>query len=206
MMARSAFAISVALMAAAPALAQKPAPEDLDPRRAQYRDRALAACVAELGGAEGISAEASESTCGCAAGRFMPRWPTGALPPLESGRPPSAMLSDIVGCAGDSDAALAAAVAQRLAQRAVASAQSVIPVPPDKPRATPEPARAPSFDPGAWLEDLSLPGWLSDSGLPIWVLVPMGLLVLLFLRGLFRRSEDKDLLGPPRGSGPPRRP
>jgi hypothetical protein len=204
MIARSAWTISIALLAAAPALAQKPAPEDLDPRRAQYRDRALAACVAELGGAEGISAEASESTCGCAAGRFMPRWPTGALPPLESGRPPSAMLSDIVGCAGD--AALAAAVAQRLAQRAMASVPPVIPVAPDKPLAAPEPAPSAGFDSGAWLEDLSLPSWLSDSGLPIWVLVPMGVLVLLFLRGLFRRSEDKDLLGPPRSSGPPRRP
>lgn len=207
MMSRRALALSIALLAAAPALAQKPSPDNLDPVRSRYRDSVLAACVADLNSAEGVGPEASESVCGCAAGRFVPRWPAGALPRLEGGRIPAEMGSDLVGCAGQESPGLAASVTRRVAELAVANAP-VVDIAPEKPRAPPEEKASSSagFDPAAWFERLSPPRWLTDVDLPVWVLVPLALFVLLFLRGLMRRSEDKDLLGPPRGPQPPRRP
>jgi hypothetical protein len=206
MNARRASLILIALLAAAPLLAQKPTADELDPARSRFRDRALAVCVVDLNGAERVSHETSESVCGCAVGRFMPRWPTGALPRLEGARLPAAMSADLIACAGEADMALAASVARRVAEApatTATAAPAAVPLSPDKPRAE----RGGDSGPGL-LDGLSL-GWLDGSGLPIWVLAPLGLFVLLFFRGLMRRGEERDLLGPPgnmRRRTPPPRP
>ncbi|HYJ53716.1 MAG TPA: hypothetical protein VEW04_11150 [Allosphingosinicella sp.] len=199
----------ILFLAAAPLVAQKPTADETDPIRARYRDRALAVCVVDLAAAERFTADTRESVCGCAVGRFMPRWPTGALPMLEGARVPPMMGSDLIACAGEEDPALAAAVARRLAQ-APAPPSPVVAAPIDKPQAAPdeEPRFAPRPERSSWFEGLSLPRWLTDVDLPLWVLAPLALFVFLFLRGLMRRSEEKDLLGPPRSmqitASPPR--
>jgi hypothetical protein len=212
MIARAAFAVFATLLAAAPLAAQKPTADEADPVRARYRDRALAVCVVDLAAVERFTAETRESVCGCAVGRFMPRWPTGDLPMIEGARVPPTMGGDLVACAGEEDPALAAAAALRLAQ-ASATPPPVVEAPIDKPQAAPdgEPRFQPRSERGSWFENLSWPRWLTDSGLPVWALVPLALFVLLFLRGLARRSENRDLLGPPPSMrrtqvAPPRRP
>jgi hypothetical protein len=202
-----------ALLAAAPLLAQKPAADAFDSARARFRDRALATCVVDLNGAERVAPETGESVCGCAVGRFMSRWPAGALPRLEGARLPAAMSGDLIACAGEEDMALAASVARRVAQAAPppppaappAAVAPVVAVPTDKP-----PAERERRSDSGWFDGLSLPRWLSDSGLPIWALAPLGLLVLLFFRGLMRGGDERDLMGPPPGMRrtvtPPRRP
>jgi len=198
MTSRRALAALLALLATSPALAQKPTPEDLDPVRSRYRDQALAACVADLNAADNVGPDSSESVCGCAVGRFMPRWPTGGLPPLENGHIPMSMSADILPCAGEENPALAAAIARRLAEASVSRPPPVVAVPADKPQAPPERQSAsPGFQPESWFDGLSLPRWLTDTGLPAWAWVPLALFVFLFLRGLFRRGEGNDLLGPP---------
>ena len=211
MIVRPVLAVLTALLVAAPLAAQKPTDES-DPVRVRYRDRALAVCVVDLAGAERFTAETRESVCGCAVGRFMPRWPTGALPMIEGARIPSVMAGDVVACASEEDPALAGAAARRLTQ-APATPPHTVASPIDKPVAPPGDSREESSrrDSGSLFEGLSWPRWLTDSGLPIWVLAPFALFVLLFLRGLTRRSEDKDLLGPPPSMRrtrvtPPRRP
>jgi hypothetical protein len=205
MNARRAPLILIALLAAAPLAAQKPTADEVDPARSRFRDRALAVCVVDLNGAERVSHETSESVCGCAVGRFMPRWTTGALPRLEGARLPAAMSADLVACAAEEDPALAASVARRVAsapRASPAAAPAAVSLPTDKPRAESDESGAGLFD------GLSL-DWLDGSGLPIWVLGPLGLFVLLFFRGLMRRGEERDLLGPPAGMRrrtPPPRP
>lgn len=49
---------------------------------------------------------------------------------------------------------------------------------------------------GGWWD--SLRARIAGSGLPLWVLLPVGFIVLLVLRGLFRRDRRDDLTGPPR--------
>jgi hypothetical protein len=199
----------IAMLAAAPLAAQKPTADEADPIRARYRDRALAVCVVDLAAAERFTADTRESVCGCAVGRFLPRWPTGALPMLEGARVPPMMGGDLVACASEEDPALAAAVARRLAE-APATPPPVVAAPIDKPQAAPDEARRSSrrSERGSWFDDLSLPRWLTDSGVPVWALIPLALFVLLFLRGLTRRTEERDLLGPPRSmqitASPPR--
>jgi hypothetical protein len=217
MTAQRASVLLIALLAATPVLAQKPDAEELDPARSRFRDRALAVCVVDINGARPVQPEISESVCGCAVGRFMRRGPTADLPRLEGPRIPPVMGGDVVACAAEEDPRLAAAMVRRMAQAPVAeprpAAPPIAPIRPDKPQAPPDEDEDNSlgFDPGAWFEGLSWPRWLTDTGLPIWILVPLGLFVLLFLRGLTRRSEDRDLLGPPPGMRrtqvtPPRRP
>jgi hypothetical protein len=73
-----------------------------------------------------------------------------------------------------------------------------------KPADTPATAPADSDGPKrsgpdfqTWLNSLSLPGWISDSGLPPWAWVLLVLVVFMVLRGLLRRGERSDLIGPP---------
>ena len=212
MFARPTLVVLAALLAATPLIAQKPAAEEADPVRARYRDRALAVCVVDLAAVERSTVESRESVCGCAVGRFMPRWPTGALPLIEGARIPSAMGGDLVACASEEDPRLAAAAARRLAQAPV-SPPTAAAAPVDKPKASVVQNRKdpPDADSGSWFEGLSWPRWLTGSDLPTWVLAPLSLFVLLFLRGLTRRSEERDLLGPPPSMRrtqvkPPRRP
>jgi hypothetical protein len=49
-----------------------------------------------------------------------------------------------------------------------------------------------------WLGGLSLPTWLTDSGLPAWAWILLAFLAFMLLRGLFRRDDRSDLVGPPR--------
>lgn len=196
----------IGFLTAAPLSAQKPGAEELDPERSRFRDRALAICVSEVAGAQAMSAETSESICQCTVGRFMPRWPTGALPPLRSTQLPSAMSGDLIACAGEEEPALASAVARRIAQAPAVPPLAAVSLAPDKPR----PQREQEPDSGLF-DGITLPEWLTDSDLPVWAMIPLALFVLLFLRGLFRRGEDRDLLGPPPGMRrtsvpPPRQP
>ena len=68
--------------------------------------------------------------------------------------------------------------------------------------ATAPPADAPkrpNADTGSWRDSLPLPAWLTDSGLPVWAWGLLGLVGFLVLRGLLRRDDRRDLIGPPRG-------
>jgi hypothetical protein len=209
--ARNLLVASLAVAAAAPLLAQKPGAE-IDPVRERYRVQGVALCVADLNAAQGVGPDDSEAVCGCAFTRFMPRWPTGALPPLGEGRLRTAVGGDLVACAAGEDAALAAAVARHLAVSPNLAPSPVAAAPPvaapdegGKPvDGSDEAAAAPDrreFDFRAWVDGL-LPGWLTNSGLPLWALIPLIVFVFLFLRGLMRRGDGKDLIGPPRSLDP----
>jgi hypothetical protein len=212
--ARHFLAASLGLLAAAPLLAQKPGAA-LDPDRERWRGQGISHCVAELGVVEGITADDQEAICGCAFDRFMPNVPTGALPPLAPGRVRAVLSGPILSCAVQEQPRLASAVARWLAQAPAAppppiaaAAPPIVAAPEEggKPvdlsdDSRPAPDR-PSFDFRAWVDGLHPPGWLTGSGLPLWALVPLIVFVLLFLRGLMRRRDGKDLIGPPRSLDP----
>ena len=87
--------------------------------------------------------------------------------------------------------------------------------PADAANAAAAPAEAPKpagTQPRAPGDGFSLPAWLTDTGLPVWAWGGLGLVAFLVLRGLFRRDDRRDLLGPPRSlarraaAPPPARP
>jgi hypothetical protein len=198
---RTAALAAVAWLASAPPLAAKPpAPDASDPREV-YRDRGISICVAEMGTIPDIDPDGLEAMCGCALDRFMPRWPTGAPPPLGSDRIGAVMASELMSCAAGRDAALAAAVARRLAEPAMRTAPAAPPpasvAAPDK---RPVPA-GPGFDPVGWFAGLTAPRWLAV--LPLWAWPPLALLAFALVRALRRRRDGRgDLLGPPRAMRP----
>ena len=194
---RIVLAFSLGLLGT-PLLAQKPT---ADPDRDRYRDGGIAICVAELNEVEGTTPDSSEAICGCAVGRFMPRWPTGALPPLGEGRIRTVMAGELLACAAREDGALAAPVARHLAA-APTVPSATAPDEGGKPVEVPDEPERPAFDLRAWFDGLWPPQWLTRSGLPVWLLAPLILFVLLFLRGLMRRRDGKDLMGPPRSLDP----
>lgn len=212
-LARNLLAASLAFAAAAPLSAQKPGVET-DPARERYRIQGVALCVADLNAVEGVRPDDSEAICGCAFTRFMQRRPTGALPSLGEGRLRTLVGSDLVGCAAGEDSVLAAAVARHVAAPPVVAPPPAETAPPPviapdeggKPVAVPEEEDgerdSPGFDFRAWVNGLGLPGWLTNSGLPLWALIPLIVFVLMFLRGLMRRRDGKDLIGPPRSLDP----
>ena len=199
--ARSLLAVSLGLLAAAalPAATGKPRGADPSDPREIYRGRGMSICVAELESIEEAGADAAEAACGCAFDRFMPRWPTGALPPLGSGRLPPAIGSELVACAAGQDAALGAALARRLAAAPTEAEAGGKPI--DGYDASGAPER-PAWDFRTWVDGLGLPRWLRGSSLPLWIWVPLIVFVFLFLRGLMRRRDRDDLIGPPRSIDP----
>jgi hypothetical protein len=190
------------LASAAPLAAKPPAPDPSDPRQI-YRDRGISICVAEMRSIPDITPDDLEAMCGCAFDRFMPRWPTGALPPLAPDRIAPVVGSELLSCAAGQDSELAAAVARRLSETAM-RAPPVAPLPPpgetaapDKP---PEPA-GPGLGLRAWFDGLSPPRWLA--GVPRWAWPPIALLVFALVGALFRRRDGRrDLMGPPRAMRP----
>ena len=209
--ARNLLAASLAFAAAAPLSAQKPGVE-ADPVRERYRVQGVALCVADLNAVEGVRPDDSEAICGCALTRFMRRWPTGALPPLGEGRLRTMAGGELLGCAAGRDSELVAALARHVAVSPTlvpppAAPTVIAPAEGGKPVAMPEEEEGgepegPGFDFRAWVNGLGLPGWLTNSGLPLWALIPLIVFVLMFLRGLMRRRDGKDLIGPPRSLDP----
>jgi len=193
-------AILLAALAAAPALAQKPGAE-LDPERERYRGLGISLCVAEMNALDGVTPDESEAICGCALDRFLANRPDGALVPLGEGRLRAAVGSRVLACAMSEAPARAAAVSRWMAAAAPAPIAEAPPPPPvadegGKPVAADD-SSEPDVDRGSWFEGLSLPRWLTDASLPLWAWIPLAVFVFLFLRGLFRRSEGRDLDGPP---------
>jgi len=203
---RTASLALIAALAAAPLAAKPPAPADKpraadrsDPREI-YRGRGISVCVAHMRAIPDITPDELEALCGCAFDRFMPRWPTGALPPLAGGGLPPVLRSELLSCAAGQDSDRVAAVASRLAE---------LPAVSEAPAAGRPGAPGPGFDVGAWLEDLTLPRL--PGGFPLWALIPIALLAFVLFRALFRRRESgRDLMGPPahmrRGGWPGRPP
>jgi len=72
---------------------------------------------------------------------------------------------------------------------------SDVPSEPAAPQA--EAPRRPGAEAGSWRD--ALPAWLTDSGLPVWAWGLLAVVAFLVLRGLFRRDDRRDLIGPPRG-------
>ena len=76
-------------------------------------------------------------------------------------------------------------------------------------RDSPQPPPRTGPDLGAWLN-----AWIADSGMPLWAWAVLAMVAFLLLRGLLRRGDRRDLIGPPpslqRGARPtppnPRRP
>jgi len=189
-----------AFAAAAPLLAQKPGAE-LDPERERYRGLAISLCVAEMNALDGVTPDESEAICGCALDRFLANRPTGALVPLGEGRLRTLVGSRILACSFSEAPARAAAVSRWMAQPGPAPIAEAAPPPPvadqgGKPVADDD-ASEPARDRRSWFEGLSLPRWLTDANLPLWAWIPLVVFAFLFLRGLFRRSEGRDLDGPP---------
>lgn len=198
---------ALASLALASPLAAKPSAVDPSDPRQIYRERGISTCVAEMGTIPDITPDDLEAMCGCAFDRFMPRWPTGALPALGPGRIGPVMGGELLSCAAGRDAALAAAVARRFAEaamRAPPAASAPLPAADGAPDKRPEPAR-PGFDLRAWFDNLSPPRWLI--GIPLWAWPPIALLVFALLRALLRRRDSRqDLMGPPRSMRPGARP
>ena len=112
---------------------------------------------------------------------------------------------------------LAAAVAPSKPPPTEAPAAPAAPAPDEaKPAAAPAPSRdspqpAPRTGPdlSTWLN-----AWIADSGMPLWAWAGLAMVAFLLLRGLLRRGDRRDLIGPPpslqRGTRPtppnPRRP
>lgn len=204
---RVPFAVSLALLAAAPAAAavapppppKPPAGDGADFVRNEWRGQAIGLCVGALREPEGITPDELDTMCGCAVDRFMTGRPTGALPPLASEVIWTRVRGPLLGCASGQRPAVAATLARRLAELPAA----YVPAPDSKPSGPsgPTPAEAPKpprASLSSWFEGLSLPSWLSSSGLPVWAWGVLGLLAFLLLRGLFRRDDRRDLVGPPR--------
>lgn len=184
--------------AAGPLLAQKPGAEP-DPERERYRGQGISLCVAEMNALEGVTPDESEAICGCALERFMANRPTGALVPLGDGQLRVAAGSRVLACAMSEAPARAGAVSRWMAAAAPAPVVEPLPTAADeggKPVAT-EDGSEPEADRRSWFEGLTLPRWLRDSSLPLWAWIPLLVFVFLFLRGLFRRGEGRDLDGPP---------
>lgn len=203
--ARAAFALPLALLAAAPALAAVPPPKPPvadapDSERDAQRGRAIGVCVGDLNGAENVTPDELEAICGCAVDRLLRVG--GGEPPTTSGQNATRGLlgSQLMGCAMERRPAMAAAIARRLA----APPRMTVPTVDSKPAAEPEPEAAPPEPPkssgpgfGEWLSGLSPSAWLGGSSLPVWAWGLLGLLGFLMLRGLFRRDDRRDLDGPP---------
>lgn len=208
---RASFGLSLALLAAAPAWAavappKPPAPGGADQGRDQWRGRAVEVCVIGMRGTDGASAAEIEATCGCAADRLLARWPGVSPPPLPLQDIRTLNSGDLLACAADQRPELVAAVARRETELAMAGAQPPAAADAAKPADSAAPAPAPPEAPKrdgpdlrARLDSLSLPAWITDSGLPAWAWLVLAMLAFLLLRGLFRRNDRRDLIGPPPG-------
>ena len=193
-----------AAFAAAPLAAQKPGAE-LDPVREQYRGTGISLCVAELNAVEGVTPDESEAICGCALERFLANQPSGALPPLSAARIRPVLGGRVLACTFSEASNRVGAVSRGMASPApaatapppVAEAPPLVSDAGGKPTEAADSAEPDGPGLRGWLDSLSLPRWLTDSGLPLWVWIPLAVFVFLFLRGLFRRSEGRDLDGPP---------
>jgi hypothetical protein len=206
---RLVLAVSLAALAAAPLLAQKPG---TDPERERYRAQGISLCVAEMNALEGVTPDESEAMCGCGLDRLMANRPTAALASLGEGHFRSGAGGSVLACAFTEAPNRVGAVSRWMtasaptaAPPAAVEAPPIVPADSDKPAAS-DSTESGGFDLRSWLDGLSLPGWLGG-GLPLWAWIPLVVFVFLFLRGLRRRSEGRDLDGPPSSMrhGPPRR-
>ena len=76
------------------------------------------------------------------------------------------------------------------------------PAPPST--SAPAPGEAPkrsAADLGAWFA-----GWIGESGMPVWAWGALAVIAFLLLRGLVRRDDRRDLLGPRSSLRPGARP
>lgn len=204
---RVLFAVLLIASAGHAAVAPPPPPKPpadgpADPVREAWRARGVAICVGDMHGADGVTPDELEATCGCAVDRFMPRLPTGALPALAPGRVRALMGGPLVLCASDQRPAVTAAIARQLAVAQLGDVPPVVASDDSKPVETPLPVAAdaskrPGADAQAWPGGLSLPTWLTDSGLPVWAWALLVLFAYLMLRGLKRGGDQRDLIGPP---------
>ena len=204
---RVLFAVLLIASAGHAAVAPPPPPKPsgdrpVDPDRDAWRAQGVATCVGDMHGAEGVTPEELEATCGCAVDRYMPRMPTGALPALAAGRARALMASQLALCASDQRAAVTTAIARQLAMPSPGDVPPVVASDDSKPAEAPPSAPADASkrsgpDVQGWFDGLSLPGWITDSGLPGWAWIVLGFIVFLVLRGLLRGGDQRDLIGPP---------
>lgn len=202
---RVPFAVSLALLAAASAHAavapppppKPPAEGAADPDREAWRARGMAICMGDMLSAGGVSAEEVQTTCGCALDRFAASQAGEGLPPIDSGAVRAQFQGSLLACAAGQRTAAAAALARRLAQ----PTQPLVPPGDSKPVDSTAPPGADAPKPAlpdlrTWLAGL-LPSWLTNSSLPAWAWGMLAVLGFLLLRGLFRREDRRDLVGPP---------
>jgi hypothetical protein len=202
---RVPFAVSLALLAAAPAHAavapppppKPPAEGADDPGRDAWRARGVAICMGEMLPAEGVSVEEVQATCGCALDRFATSQAGEALPSIDPGIVRAQLQGPLAACAAEQRSAAAAALARRLVQ----GPQPLVTPGDSKPVDATVPAGADAPKPAlpdlrTWLAGL-LPSWLTNSSLPSWAWAMLAVLGFLLLRGIFRREDRRDLVGPP---------
>jgi hypothetical protein len=204
---RVLFAVLLIATAGHAAVAPPPPPKPpadgpADPVRDAWRARGVAICVGDMHGAEGVTPDELEATCGCTVDQFMTRLPTPGLPVLAPGRTRALMGGPLVLCASDQRPAVTAAIARQLAAPPPVDPPPLVGSADSKPVETPLPAPADAAkrsgaDSGPGLAGLSLPTWLTDSGMPAWAWSLLILLVFLVLRGLKRGGDQRDLIGPP---------
>ena len=208
---RTVLAVSLAALAAAPLLAQKPPADGADPRD-QWRGQGIPVCVADLRGVEEVTPDEKEAICACAFDRYLRGRPTGALPDLDEARFRSLLGSQVFACTMERAPERASQMSRWLMGPVPAPITTLPPPTAEeggKPIDTAEESGSPGFDLGAWFDGLSLPGRLAD--LPRWAWVALLLLLFLVLRFLLRGRDRRDnLMGPPRsatlGRVAPRRP
>ena len=204
---RVLFAASLALLTttthaavAPPPPPKPPADGGADPDRDVWRARGLAICMGDLVPTEGATTSDLQATCGCALDRVAGSVRSDALPSVDPGSVRTQLGSQLLVCASDRRAAVAAAIARRLAAPPAGDAPPTDAKPVDGAPPAPEPGEAPKrsgSDSGGWFDGLSLPGWITDSGLPSWAWVVLGVIAFLVLRGLKRGGDQRDLIGPP---------
>ena len=195
--------IFAAALVASPALAQKPG---ADPAQEQWRAQTLPVCTAGLATAEGVTPDELATICGCATGRYLDTHQAGPLPAIDAAQLRTELGGRILSCTIQELPARASAVSRWFATRGaiappVIAEPGLQPAAVDKPAADGEDNAAPpssrnGLDPGGWWE--SLRSRVAGSGLPLWAWLPIIVFVLLVLRGLSRRRDRPDLVGPPR--------
>jgi hypothetical protein len=193
----------LALLAAAPALAavgaSKPGGGSEAPSAA-WRAQALPVCTAAMRGTDGATPADLDFICGCAVDRFLAHRPDGSPPPVALADIRGLNSGEILACAIERRSELAAPVGRRITEQAIATVEQPPPAVADKPvdsAAPPRdaPTRRDSVDYSTFFDRIG--AWLDSAGLPGWAWAILAVFAFLLLRGLFRRADRSDLIGPP---------
>jgi len=219
-------ALLLILLAATALPAAKPVPPFEGPgdapadARERWRGQGISICVAHLRAIPDLSPDDLESICGCGIDRYLERVGSTPPAPLEQGRFPAAVRSQLISCTAQTRPERMSDVARLTTTTPQTPPPTpVTEAPPAEAKPVGEgdeavPAEAEGGESGgfwSWVSSLSLPAWLTSASILWWIAIGIFVLGMLILK-VRRRDPRNDLVGPPphmrRGAPPqpPRRP